>query len=96
MVRTRWGAIPASLNDSRARRWCSASTSTVVRTPSGRIPRSSHTPDTPVPVPISTIERASSTAARKRSVAPVPAPIGTTPTSSARARAATRTSSSST
>jgi hypothetical protein len=58
------------------------------------MPRSSQTPDTPVPVPISTTARASVTAARKRSVAPPPEPIGATPTSWARLRALTRTSSS--
>ena len=61
-------AMPASAKVSRARRWCSASMSTVVSTPSGRMPRSSHSPETPVPVPISTTARASSTEARKRSV----------------------------
>ena len=76
MVRTRWGATPASMNASRASRWCSASMSTVVSTPSLRMPRSSQTPETPVPVPISTTERASRTDARNRSAAPPPEPIG--------------------
>ena len=76
MVRARWVGTPASVKLSRARRWCSASMSTVVSTPSPRIPRSSHSPDTPVPVPTSTTARASSTEARKRSAAPPPGPIG--------------------
>ena len=94
--RTRWEATPASVKPCLASRWCSASVSTVVRTPSGRMPRSSHRPETPVPVPISTTARASRTEARKRSTAPPPDPIGETPTSSARARAEARTSSSAT
>jgi hypothetical protein len=79
---------------SRANRWCSASTSTVVKTPSACIPRISQTPEAPVPVPISTIALASSNEARKRSIAPPPGPIGLTPTSAACARAEARTSSS--
>ena len=59
-----------------ASRWCSASTSTVVSTPSARMPRSSQRPETPVPVPTSTTARASSTEARKRRAAPAPDPIG--------------------
>ena len=61
MVRARCGATPPSVNVSRASRWCSASMSTVVRMPSGRIPRSSQSPETPVPVPTSTTARASMT-----------------------------------
>ena len=75
------GGMPASVKVSRASRWCSVSMSTVVRMPSARMPRSSHSPETPVPVPISTTARASRTEARKRSAAPPPEPIGTTPTS---------------
>ena len=42
----------------RPRRWCSGSTSIEVSTPSAAIPRSSHSPLTPAPVPISTTARA--------------------------------------
>src|SRR3954447_11038064 len=73
--------MPASLNACFANRWCSASVSTVVRTPSGRMPRSSQSPETPVPVPISTTARASIMDARNRNTAPPPLPIGATPTS---------------
>ena len=59
MVRTRCVGTPASAKDWRASRWCSASMSTVVSTPSDRMPRSSQSPDTPVPLPISTTARAS-------------------------------------
>ena len=39
--------MPASVKVCLASRWCSASMSTVVSTPSGRMPRSSHSPETP-------------------------------------------------
>ena len=86
--------MPASVNACRAARWCSGSLSTVVSTPSGRMPRSSHSPDTPAPVPTSTTARAATVAARKRSAAPPPVPIGTQPSSRPRRRAAWSTASS--
>ncbi len=60
----------------------------VVSTPSARIPRSSHTPLTPVPVPTSTTARA------LRNAAPAPAVTASRPTSRARLRAVRRTRSS--
>ena len=61
----------------RAMRWCSGSTSIEVSTPSGRMPRSNHRPERPVPVPTSTTARAVTADARKRSAEPTPAEIGT-------------------
>jgi hypothetical protein len=59
------------------------------------MPRSSHTPDVPQPVPISTTDLAPMAAAMKRSAAPVAEPTGAAPpTSAALRRAASRTSSS--
>ena len=70
-ARAGWGCRPRRTSR-LASRWCSASMSTVVSTPSARMPRSSQRPETPVPVPISTTARASRTEARKRSAAPLP------------------------
>ena len=70
--------------------------SIVVSTPSARMPPSSQSALTPVPVPISITDRAPSAAASRRSAAPVPAEIGVTPTSVDIARATRRTSSSAT
>ena len=66
--------IPASVNASRAARWCSPSTSMVVSTPSLAMPASRYRPDTPAPVPTSTTLRAPVAAARTRSIAPPPGP----------------------
>ena len=68
--------MPASVKASRASRWCSASMSTVVSTPSGRMPRSSQSPETPVPVPISTTARASSTRGEEAQRGAAAGPIG--------------------
>ena len=68
--------MPASVKARLANRWWSVSMSTVVRTPSGRIPRIIHTPEIPQPVPISTTFLALSRAATNRRAAPPPAPIG--------------------
>jgi hypothetical protein len=58
------------------------------------MPRSSHSPDTPVPVPISATAFAPIAEARNDRADPAPGEMGTTPTSSARRRAAARWSSS--
>src|SRR6266545_2332838 len=58
MIRVRDAGYPASRKMRRAIRWCSASTSIVVNTPSARMPARSQRPLTPVPVPISTTARA--------------------------------------
>src|SRR6185436_4148776 len=72
---------------SLAARWFSASMSMGVRMPSEGIPSSSHIPDTPAPVPISTTALAPTAAAIIRSAAPPPGPIGVQPSSSPRRRA---------
>ena len=77
-------------------RWCSGSTSIEVSTPSGRMPRSSHRPERPVPVPTSTTARAAIAEARKRSAEPTPGEIGTQPSTFAAERASAITSSSAT
>jgi hypothetical protein len=84
------------VNASRAARWFSTSMSIVVSTPSSGIPRSRCTPETPVPVPISTTARAPIAAASTSRVAPLPGCTGVQPSSVARARALARTSSSGT
>jgi len=93
-MRVREDVKPASTNSRRAMRWYPASTSIVVSTPSERMPRSSQSPLTPVPVPISTTERAPPAAASKRSVAPAAGATGARPTSAASPRAARSTRSS--
>jgi hypothetical protein len=65
-----------------------------VSTPSAAIPRSNHSPLTPVPVPTSTTARAPIVAARKHSAAPPAGATGLVPSVRARSRAAIRTSSS--
>ncbi len=72
IVRARTGRIRSSVNASFAARWCSASESMVVSTPSGVMPRSSHSPETPAPVPISATAVARRPAASTDSRAPVP------------------------
>jgi hypothetical protein len=96
MKRERLPAKPASRYASRASCWRSGSVSTVVSTPSRRIPRSRWMPDTPVPVPISTTDFASPAAASSRSAAPVPGETGLRPAVCERARARMRASSSAT
>ena len=60
-----------------------------MRTPSGRMPRSSHRPVTPPPLPIDTTDRAETLAARTDSIAPTDGATGGGPGNrSARARAA--------
>ena len=61
--------------------------STVVSTPSGRMPCSRWMPETPVPVPISATALASAVAASRRSAAPVPGDTERSPASRARSRA---------
>ena len=69
----------------------------VVRMPSSGIPASSHRPEVPAPVPISTTWRACTAAATKRSAAPAPVPTGlASPNSIPRRRAASTTSGSGT
>src|SRR3954452_9520932 len=86
--------MPASVKASLAARWCSASTSMVVSTPSAAMPPSRYSPETPAPVPISTTLRAPVAAASTRRVAPPAGPTGTQPNSRARSRAPRTTSSS--
>src|SRR5665647_3189286 len=93
MPRTRVGRKPASVNASRAARWCSASVSMVVSTPSGFIPASNHRPATPAPVPISTTADARTVAASMASSAPVPGEGALVPSWSARSVALSRISS---
>src|SRR5436305_1268167 len=87
MIRVRDAGYPASWKIRRAIRWCSASRSIVVSTPSGRMPPRSQRPLTPVPVPISTTARAAQAAASRRNAAPAPGATGARPTSSASDRA---------
>ena len=61
--------------------------STLVNTPSGCIPSSNHSAETPAPVPISTTFFAVIAAAKVRTIAPAPGPIATQPISAAFARA---------
>jgi hypothetical protein len=68
----------------------------VVSTPSGRMPRSNHSPLTPVPVPISTTARAPQAAANRRTAAPTPGLTAGTPISRAIPRAVRKTTSSGT
>src|SRR5690606_8566165 len=81
-------AIPASVNACFATRWYSDSMSIEVRMPPGAIPSNRCSPETPVPVPISTTLRAVTLAARKASIAPAPTLTGSHPMSAARSRAA--------
>ncbi len=69
----------------------------MVSTPSSGIPASSHRPEVPAPVPISTTWRACTAAATKRRAAPAPVPTGlASPNSTPRRRAASTTSGSGT
>jgi hypothetical protein len=87
--RARLEATPASANAVRAARSCSGSPSSAVSTPSARIPRSSHSPARPPPLPIDTTERASMPAASTASAAPTAGCTGGEPASwEARDRAA--------
>ncbi len=94
MQRERPGWKPAAAKASRASRWSPGWTSTVVSTPSARMPRSRQIPDTPAPVPISTTALASSAAASSWRAAPLPGETGRTVASSDWARACSNTSSS--
>ena len=87
MKRALLPANPAARNASRANCWRSGSMSTVVSTPSGRMPCSRWMPETPVPVPISATALASAVAASSRSAAPVPGDTERSPASWARSRA---------
>ena len=66
----------------------------VVRTPSSRIPDSSHSPLTPAPVPTSTTARASVSLASTHSSAPTAGVTAPAPMSTARSRAAATIASS--
>ncbi len=71
MSRARPDGMPASASEALARRWCSLSASTEVSTPSGRMPDSSHSDETPAPVPSSMTDLAPRAAASSRRAAPV-------------------------
>ncbi len=96
MNRARLLAKPAARKACRANCWRSGSGSTVVSTPSGRMPCSRWMPDTPVPVPISATALASTVAASNRRAAPAPGDTERSPASRARSRAQCSASSSAT
>jgi len=96
MTRTRPPRTPASASACFAARWCSGSLSMVVRTPSAGMPASSHSVDTPLPVPTSTTARAAEAATSIRRAAPVPGSTGEHPSSTPRPRARSVASSSTT
>ncbi|CAM5744100.1 hypothetical protein SHIRM173S_02819 [Streptomyces hirsutus] len=96
MKRARLAAKPAVRKAWRADCWCSGSWSTVVSTPSGRMPCSRWIPETPQPVPISATALASTVAASNRRAAPVPGDTERSPASWARSRAQYSASSSAT
>src|SRR5215216_4607625 len=85
---------PASSYVSLASRWCSGSTSMVVRIPLVARPRAIQTPEYPAPEPISTAAWAPTQLAAKRRNAPESADTGGMPPAAARSRAWRRTSSS--
>ncbi len=82
MNRARAGRIFASAKAWRAAPRCSGSLSMVVSVARGD-PCSSHSPDTPAPVPISTMFRACDAAAITAHCAPTAGLIGAAPSSSA-------------
>jgi hypothetical protein len=90
IIRVRPGGWPASANARRVARSDSASLSSTVSTPSGRMPSSSHSSATPPPLPIDTTVRAAAPAARTARVAPTAGVTGGAPASpAARVRADT-------
>ena len=78
----------------RASLWSSGSTSMVVSTPSEPMPLSRHSPETPVPVPISATDFAATAAASILSAAPVAGDTGAMPSSMPRSLASAVCSSS--
>ncbi|CAM5586687.1 hypothetical protein STENM327S_04645 [Streptomyces tendae] len=96
MNRARLLAKPAARKAWRANCWCSGSGSTVVSTPSGRMPCNRCIPETPQPVPISATALASTAAASKPRAEPVPGVTERRPASRARSRAQSSASSSAT